>query len=185
MDKIKINLLPPEIKEKAKKVAKRSFVNKISIILLGVLILATSGILAVVIFQGATVNSLNSDIEREQARIQSKRDAEAVVRLFKNRTDTINLFATKRYKQREVYDLITNLFPSAIRMQSIQIGKTKKVSIMGQTDNTSALQDLFNRLTDPKINEGKITSVTVENLNKSQLGNINFELSINLAEGVL
>lgn len=185
MDKIKINLLPPEIKEKAKKEAKQALVNKISIGLLGVLILITSSILAIVIFQGAKVNLLSTEIEKEKSRIQSKKDTEAVVRLLKNRIDTINQFTNKRYKQREVFDLITSLFPDGIDLESIQISKTTKVVIVGRTDDTSSLQSFFSNLTDPKVNEGKIASVTVDGLNKGRLGKMNFELSVHLAEGVL
>ena len=68
MDKIKINLLPPEIKEQAKKAAKQNLVSRISIGLLGLLILVTSIILGVVIFQGAEINNLNASIEQEKKR---------------------------------------------------------------------------------------------------------------------
>lgn len=185
MDKIKINLLPPEIKEKAKKEAKQSLINKISIALLGVLIITTSTILAMVIFQGAAVNALNSDIEKEKSRIQSKQDAEAVVKLLKNRIDTINEFSTQRYKQREVFNFITGLFSPGVTIDTVEIGRTPSVAIIGQTDTTASLQKFFNDLTDPKTNEGKITSVTVESLSKNQTGSINFELKVTLAAGVL
>jgi Tfp pilus assembly protein PilN len=185
MDKIKINLLPPEIKEKAKKEAKQSLINKISIALLGVLILITSSILAVVIFQGATVNLLNTEIENEKSRIQSQKDTEAIVFLLKNRIDTINQFTNKRYKQREVFDLITSLFPQGVALKTVLIDKTTKVVVVGQTDNTFSLQAFFDNLTDPQTNEGKIANVTVESLNNNQPGKINFELSVNLDKGAL
>lgn len=183
MDKIKLNLLPPEIKELAKKHAKQSLVNKISIGLLGFLILVTSSILAGVIFQGVSLNSLNTQIEKEKARIGREKDTEAVVRLLKNRIDTINEFSGKKYKQREVFDLITGLFPQGVNLNSLQINKTPRVVLQGETGSTIALQDFFDNLTNPKNNEGKITAVVVENMNRNLQGRINFELSISLAEG--
>lgn len=185
MDKIKINLLPPEIKEKAKREAKQSLINKISIAFLGGLILITSSILAQVISQGATVNFLNSEIEKEKSRIQSQNDKEAIVFLLKNRIDTINQFANNRYKQQEVFDFINSLFPQGIAIKRVSIDKTTKVVIGGETDETLALQAFLSNLTNPQINGGKIAFVIVENLNKSLSGKINFELSVNLAEGVL
>lgn len=185
MDKIKINLIPEEIKAKAKKEAKQALVNKISIALLGLLIITTSGILATVIFQGTTLNSLNERIEKEKFEVQRYKDVEAVVNLLKNRIDTINQFSNKRYKQRDVFDLLTSLFPKGVSLQSLQIDKTTKVVVSGQTDETSSLKNLFDNLVDPKINEGKISSVTVNSLNRSQQGRINFEFNIHLAEGVL
>lgn len=185
MDKIKINLLPPEIKDKAKKEAKQALINKISVALLGVLILITSSVLAVVIFQAATVNFLNSDIQKEKSRIEGFKEAEVVVTLLKNRIGTINQFSTQRYTQSEVFDLITGLISPGIDFDSFEIGKSSKIAIRGKTDTTSALQTFFNGLTDPKTNEGKITSVTVESLNKNQVGKINFELTVQLADGVI
>lgn len=185
MDKIKLNLLPPEIKNFAKKAAKQAKINRISIGLLGFLIIATSGILAAVIFQGASLSSLNSQIEQEKARITEEKDTEAVVRLLKNRIDTINEFGERKYKQRAVFDLITGLFPEGVKLRTIQINRTPRVIVGVETDNTVSLQKLFDNLSDPKANEGKITSVVVESMNRSLLGKISFELTINLAEGVI
>lgn len=185
MDKIKLNLLPPEIKNLAKKAAKQAKINRISIGLLGFLILVTSGILAAVIFQGVSLNSLNTQIEQEKSRITKEKDTEAVVRLLKNRIDTINEFGEKKYKQREVFDLISGIFPQGVTLKSIQIDKTPRVVVGVETENTVSLQNLFDNLTDPKTNKGKITSVVVESMNKNLLGKIRFELTINLAEGVI
>lgn len=185
MDKLKINLVPLEIKEKAKKEAKQILINKISIALLGVLIMATSSILALVILQGATLNSLNTEIENEKSKVQGLKDTEAVINLLKNRLDTINKFTNKRYKQRDVFDLITSLFPEGVSIQTLQIERSPRVVVSGQTDDTQSLKTFFDNLVDPKINEGKITSVTINSLNRSQRGTINFDLNVHLAEGVI
>jgi Tfp pilus assembly protein PilN len=184
MDKLKINLIPPEIKERAKKDAKRGLINKISIAFLGLLILVTAGILGTVVFQKGALNQVNAQIEQEKGKINSKRDTEAVLKLLKNRVDTINQFTENRYKQGEVFDLITGLFPPDVTLETLQINKTAKISVSGQTSSTQSLQQFFNNLTDPKTNEGKITSVKVENLNKNQQGGIRFDLIVNLAGGV-
>ena len=184
MDKLRINLIPPELKELAKKDAKRILVNKISVLLLGVLVLITAGILAVVIYQNVSLGTLKASIEQERLRINSSKDKEAVVRLLKDRIDTINQFTGNRYKQGEIFNIIMNLFPQGIVLGSIQINKTSSVVISGETESTLSLQDFFNNLTDPKTNEGKITSVKVESLSQSQKGGIRFDLKVTLAAGV-
>lgn len=184
MDKLRLNLIPPELKELAKKDAKRVLVNKISILLLGVLILVTACILAVVIYQSMSLGVLKATLEQERLRINSSKDKEAVVRFLKNRIDTINQFTGNRYKQGEIFNLMMNLFPSGIVLGSIQINKTNTVVISGETENTEPLQNYFSNLTDPKINEGKIASVKVESLSQSQIGGIRFDLKVTLAPGV-
>ncbi|HLC88379.1 MAG TPA: PilN domain-containing protein [Patescibacteria group bacterium] len=184
MDKLRINLIPPELKELAKKDAKRVLVSKISILLLGLLVLVTSVILSVVIYQSVSLGALKAAIDQERLKINSSKDKEAVLKLLKNRIDTINQFTGNRYKQGEIYTMMMKLFPPGIVLSSIQINKTPIVTITGETDDTLSLQDFFNNLTDPKTNEGKITSVKVESLSQSQKGGIRFDLKVNLAAGV-
>lgn len=182
MDKLKINLIPPEIKEKAKKAAKRSLLIRISIGLLGLLILFTSLILGVIIFQNATVQALTAEIETEKNNVGALKDKEAVVFFLKNRIDTINKFSDEHYKQGEVYELISSLIPQGVNVTSIQVDKSDKVSLSGETTATSYLDVFFNNITDPNTNEGKIISASVESLNKAQSGILRFSLVINMKE---
>lgn len=182
MDKLKINLIPPEIKEKAKKEAKRSVVIKISIGLLGLLILVTIGILGVIIFQSATITGLNSSIEEEKTKITGLKDKEAVVFFLKNRIDTINKFSDNHYKQGEVYELISQIIPEGIDIASLQVDKSDKVTLSGETTTTLLLDVFFNSLTDSNTNEGKIASVSVDSLSKSANGILRFNLIVNMKE---
>lgn len=180
MDKLKINLIPPEIKEKVKKQAKRVLITKISVALLGVLIVITSLILGGVIFQKAQLQGLNSIIEQEKQQIGALKDKEAVVIFLKNRIDTINQVTDGHYKQDETLELITGLFPDGVNLGSLQIDKSSIAIVSGDTFDTLLLQQLFDNLTDPQTNDGKIASISVESLNKNASGKIRFDLQINL-----
>ncbi len=180
MDKLKINLIPPEIKEKAKKDAKRSVINRASIGLLGVLILVTSGVLLVSIYQSVTLQGLNTGIEQEKAEVTALKEKEAVVFFLKNRIDSINKFGLTQYTQTELFSMITGLFPEGVNLISLQIDKSDKVLIQAETKVTNALDVFFNRLTDPTTNDDKISSVSVDSLSKSQNGIIRFSLTLNL-----
>lgn len=183
MDKLKINLIPPEIKEQAKKEAKRSLMVKVSIGLLGLLIILTVSILAVIIFQNAVLQALNKDLEEQKTKIASLDEKEAVVFFLKNRIDGINQFSKNQDEKESIYELIRKLTPVEISLASLQIDKTNIVSFQGNTNSTAALDVLFNNLIDPKTSEGKIASVSVESLSKTQNSNITFNLAINLAGG--
>lgn len=183
MDKLKINLIPPEIKAKVKKQAKRSLITRISIGLLGLLIIFTSLILAGVIFQKAALQSLDSEIEKEKQQVGTYKDKEAVVTFLKNRIDTINQYANTQYHQGEIFELITKLFPSGVRLSGLQVDKNPVALLQGETEDTASLDQFFSNLTDPKTNEGKIASVSVESLNKSANGKIRFDLHITIGGG--
>lgn len=182
MDKLKINLIPPEIKEKKKKEAKRSVVNRISIGLLGVLIIVTAGVLGVIVIQSTTLNSLNADIEAEKGKIGALKDKEAVAFFLKNRIDTIGTFSDKRYKQGEYYQLISSLRVGGVEVQSLQIDKSDKISLSGETYSTTSLAEFFKNLTDPGKNEGLIIGVNVESLSRTATGAIRFSLMVTMKE---
>ena len=182
MDKLKINLIPPEIKEKAKKEAKTALFTRISVGLLGILVLITSGIIGVIIFQSVTIQNLNSEIEREKTDLEKLKDKEAVVYFLKNRIDSINMFATTQHTQNELYELVDSLLPPGINLVLLKIDKSSKIALQGETTSSSSLDNLFNNLTDKAKNDGKIDSVSVESLSKIRTGTINFTLSLNLAK---
>lgn len=182
MDKLKINLIPPEIKEKAKKAAKSAVIFRLSVGLLGVLILITVGILMIIIYQGVTVQALNSDIEAEKQALTPLKDKEAVVYFLKNRIDSINKFVVTQNTQNELFEIITGLLPPGVSLLALQINKSSQVVLQGETNSSVSLNNFFNNLTDPQTHDGKIASVTVESLNKSQTGVIRFSLMLNLAK---
>jgi hypothetical protein len=183
MDKLKINLIPPEIKAQAQKEVKRLRLFKISVGLLGLLIFFTVCILSVIIYQGAVLRALDADLESEKVKIAALKDKEAVVFFLKNRIDTINQYSFGHYVQGEVYELINKLTPREISLTSLLIDDSELVSIQGNTTSTDALNTFFSNLIDPKLNEGKIVSVSVESLTKTQGSNIGFSLSVNMAGG--
>lgn len=180
MDKLKINLIPPEVREKAKKEAKRSVITRISVGLLGLLILVTAGVLAVTIYQNATLQSLNQDIENEKSNIGNLKEKEALAFFLRNRIDSIDKFASTQNTQSELFTLIVGLFPDNVNLISLQIDKSDKVVIQGETNSTAPLDVFFNRVIDPKTNEGKIASVLIDSLNKGQTGTIRFSITLSL-----
>lgn len=182
MDKLKINLIPPEIKEKKKKEEKRSVINRISIGLLGVLIIITASILAVIVLQSATLQSLSTDIESEKAKIVAAKDKEAVAYFLENRIKTISTFTDDRYKQGQYYELVTRLVPFGVNVTGLQIDKSDRITLTGETPVTNILANFFKNLTDPTMNEGLITSVSVETLSRSNSGAIRFGLVLNMKE---
>lgn len=182
MDKLKINLIPPEIKEKKRKEEKRSVINRISIGLLGILIIITASILAVIVLQNATLQSLNAAIETEKTGIAASRDKEAVAFFLKNRIDTIGTFTDDRYKQGEFYELVTKLIPAGIDVNGLQIDKSDKITLTGETFSTKSLADFFKNLTDPSMNEGLVSTVSVETLSRNNTGSIKFGLVLNMKE---
>ena len=180
MDKLKINLIPPEVKEKAKKEAKRTVISRVSVGLLGGLILLTSGVLSMTVYQSVSLRNLNSEIDQEKTKISALKENEAVIFFLKNRIDSVNTFAPTQYTQSELFDLITSLFPEGVGLTSLQIDKSNKVVLQGETGDTDSLDTFFGLLKDPNSNEGKISSILVDSLSKNPEGVIRFSLTLSL-----
>lgn len=180
MDKLKINLIPPEIKEKKKKEAKRSTVNRISIGLLGVLIIITSFVLGVIVIQNTTLQNLNTEIENEKNKIAGFKDKEAVAFFLNNRMTTISNFSDKNYKQSSYYELMTKLVPEGVEIEVMQIDKTNKITLSGATNSTAAFGEYLSNLTNPVNNDGLVDFVTIESLSRTATGIIRFNFVVNM-----
>lgn len=184
MDKLKLNLIPLELKEQAKKEAKRSLVVRISLGLLGLLILITFGVLAAAILQGLELSKINAQLDQHKTEVASLKDKEAVISFLKNRIDAINTFTNNRYKQAEILELVERQFPGGVNLVALHIDKSTKVLVQAQTSDTKLLKQFIDTLTDPQNQEGKIASVSAQNVNLSQDGKINFDLQLILSKEI-
>lgn len=181
MDKLKINLIPPEIKERAKKQQKKARVIKVSVGILVVLIVITIALIGGVVLQNGKLQSLNNELEQQRTQISQLKDNEATIFFLKNRIDTINQYDRNKYPQGEVFELMRKLIPPGINMTYLQVNKTETVSFQGDTVSSAALELFFNNLMNPAKNEGRIAGVSVDSLSKTQAGSIVFDLKIKLS----
>jgi|SRR3989344_5927690 len=180
MDKIKINLLPPEIREFAKKRNQKALLVKVSILMLILLVIGTSLLLSVVVFQRGTISDLDGSIKQLEVKITTLKQKEVILSVLKNRFTNISKLENTPAKQAETFNLITAIVPQGVDIISLTLDKPESLLLSAETTDMNLLQELFNNLTDPKVHEGKIIAATIESINKRANNKVHFDLTIKL-----
>jgi len=183
MDRISINLLPPELKLSKKKEQKKQWAMRVSVGVLVGMILATSSLIAVSVVQSALLSSEERKLENLKNQVATYKEAEGIASLLRNRLTGILQANQKKYPQTEAFIMLTKLTPEEVNLFAFKVDKSLKASLQGQTNSPARLEEYFTNLTDPKVNEAKINRVTVNNLNKGVAETIRFDLDVT-AKGI-
>ncbi len=178
MDRISINLLPPQLKENKQFESKKKLIYRISIAFLLVLILLTAGLIVMTVIQKSQLQKEVAKTASLTGKIDSLRENEAAVMILKNRLNTITQISGKQYSQTDSFILVTSLLPPNVNMQSFTVDQRNSVSLQGNAETASDLQKFFDNLSDPTVNEGKITKTTISSLNRGPSSRMVFDLEI-------
>lgn len=182
--RININLLPPELKEIKKRQQRKGFIVRVSIFTLLAMIVITASLLSFVVIQNARITQANKSLENIRNRIDTYKDSEAIAIILASRLDGIHSIILKDYPQIEALNLITALTPKDVRILAFNVDRNNKVTISAETNSVSSADTFFINLTDPKFNEGKISTVVVESMSRNKDRLIKFDLAVTLPGSV-
>lgn len=180
MNKLSINLLPPELNISRQESVRKKLIFRSSVGFLVVTIAAVIILLTLVLGSNLQRQNLEAEFENLKAKVASLKDNEFILSVLKGRIGSISSVLQKPSTEIEAYNLITLLMPQGIALQNFSIEKSKKVTLSAETSNPATLDNFFNKLTDPKSHDGRIQSVKLSNLNVGG-GRIKFDLSLVLA----
>ncbi len=180
MDRISINLLPIDLKENKKLLYKKKLVNLISSITVVILIVVTGILVILSVIQNSQVGKEETDISRLENTLSSLKEKEASVVILKKRLASISQVIKHKYPQTDSFLLVSSLLPENVTLQNFVAEQPNTVTLQGIAANAASLQHFFDNLTDPKINEGKITKTVISNLNRGNSPQLNFDLEVSV-----
>lgn len=183
MSKIQINLLPIELRSVNTQNQKKALFLNLSILWLVIVIVLSVGVLSFRFIQNTRIQNSDEKISEAKEKVNQYKTQEQLVLVLKQRLQGINTVVSQDAGQAQAFNLITLLTPAQIRITSFSIDKSGNVVLQGEASSLVVLKDLFDNLTDPRKNEGKIVSSKVEALNKGTNDRIRFDLTIQLAGG--
>lgn len=181
MNKLEINLLPPELNISKKESLRKKLVFRTSLGFLLLTILATIILLSLVITKNFQLNDEVASIETIKSNINSHKEQESLASVLRERVNSINALLKKESPEVEAYNLITTLMPPNVSLINLSLDKNRKMLLTGETSNFVLLDSFFSNLTDPKVHLGRIVSTSVNSLSVSQGSRVKFDLTINLA----
>lgn len=178
MDRISINLLPPQLKENKLFERKKKLINRLCVGFLSLLVVTSTVLIIFSVMQNNDLNSENEKLALVENNLNSLNEKEATVIILKKRLADITKIQNKKYPQTESFILISSLLPEETSMQSFSVDVGNKITLNGIAENAAAMQKFFDNLTDPAVNEGKIVKTNITNLNRGFSPRLIFELEI-------
>lgn len=181
MNKLSINLLPPELNISTQNSVKKKLIFRTSVVFLSLTILTTIVLLSLVLGSNVKLNKIEDTYVLLKDKLALLKENEYFASILKGRLTSINSVVQKPSSEVDAYNLITLLMPQGIIMQNFSLDKSKKILLSAETSNPVLLDNFFNKLTDPKSHDGRIQSTKLTNLNVGA-GRIKFDLMVLLAK---
>lgn len=166
--KISINLLPPEVRAEKLKQVKYYKIQTIGIIVILTLVFLTTLTLAMRILQSRNITEAQAKTEETGQRVSDLKTTQASLILLSDRLKVINQHFGVSSKQSEMYKLMDKLIPASVSINAITIGKAGDAVFLALVPDSTSLDNLINSLASKESNEGKISQVSIESLNRGR-----------------
>lgn len=170
MAKISINLLPPEVVAEQLKRTKFYKIQSAGIAIILLMTFLTSLTVAFRILQSRNIVAAQSKLDESSKQVSAYKSTEASLFILKNRLTVIDQYLGVPSEQSAIYRLIDKLIPSSVAVNSLTINKTGDVIVLSSVPDSVALDNLVNNLTSKESNEGKISQVSIDSLNRGRDG---------------
>lgn len=170
MEKISIDLLPPEFAAEEAKLGKFYKIQALGISIILLMIFLSIVLVSLRILQSNLVKSAQTQASEAEGKIASQSSKQASLMLLKSRLDTIQNYLSTPSKQVELYNLVAKLVPPTIDLSAVSVGADGTVLISALVPDVNALDRIFTDLLDKEKNKGKIAKVSIEALNRGKDG---------------
>ncbi len=170
MAKISINLLPSEIIVRELKKAKFYKIQLTGIVVILTMIFLASLTVALRILQSHNITEVQAQFNQTEQKVSDLKSTQASLFLLKDRLAVIDKYLGVSSKQSAVYKLLDKLIPSTVIINAITVNKSNEVVLLALAPDSVSLDNLMNNLTTKEKNEGNISQVSVESLNRGKDG---------------
>lgn len=168
--KLSINLLPPEILAQQLKSAKFYKIQTIGVMVILTMIFLASLTIAMRVLQSRNIVEVQAKVTESAGQVSDLKNTQASLFLLSDRLKAISEYWGISSKQTLMYKLIEKLIPPSVVINSISIDKTGEVVFLALAPDSLSLDNLLNNLTTKESNEGKISQVSIDSLNRGRDG---------------
>lgn len=165
---IKINLLPSEFLSIQKEYRKFKKIQLICISVMLVFAFLSSMTVALRVFQSQKVNTAQNQLDDLTNKVTGFKNKEVQLLILKSRIGAIEKLTDAPSTQRSLYNLIYQLVPSNVQINSVAIGSGGSVGLSIIVPDANTLEELLNNLLSKEKNEGRILEVGIENLTRNR-----------------
>lgn len=170
MEKISINLLPPEFTAEEVKKTKFYRIQALGISIILLMIFLSIVTVSLRILQSNRIKVAQIEAEELERKVSSLSSRQASLVLLKSRLDAINQTLGTSSKPAEMYTLVNNLLPPTLKVSSVAVGREGSILISALAPDVQTLDQIFSDLLDKEKNENKVSKVSIEALNRGREG---------------
>ena len=170
MAKISINLLPVEFKIEQLKKAKFYKIQTFGVITFMFVVFLSSLTIALRILQSSKISQIRTKVSASEQKITDLKNVQAALLLLKNRITVIDQYLGNPSKQVQMYKYMVDSLPSFIVLNSITVDKEGSVTLVAVSSDISSVDSWISSLTTKEKNQGQISKVSLESLNKGRDG---------------
>lgn len=170
MAKISINLLPPEIVAQELKKARFYKIQLVGIAIILVMVFLASLTVALRILQSRNIAVIQATLVEQEQKVSDLKDTQVALFLLKNRLNVIDQYFGTSSQQVSMYSLLDKLIPDSVSVNAVTIDKNSAVTFLATVPDSAILDNLVNNLATKETNEGKISQVSLDALNRGRDG---------------
>lgn len=178
MAKIVIDLLPVEFKTQVIKTAKFYKIQAIGVAIILFMAFLASLTLALRVLQNQQILQTKTRLTQAEEKVSDLKSTQASVLLLKNRLTTLRVYLENPSKPTQMYQLITELVPASFSVNSISVGTDGELLISAVAPDSLSLDNFITDLLAADKTQGKISQVSLENINRGREGIFRVSLKI-------
>ncbi len=164
--KISINLLPKEVLVLEKDKNRQKFLMRLAIGVLMVIIILTSFVFSIRIYQNQKSNQTISDLGTMQKDVETLKEEESLAVYLKQRLNSITSIVNSESPQAKGYNLITQLVPPSVVIVSLNFDNNGSIVLSAIAPSAQAAKDFFDKLVDPVANQGTVVGAHLDSLSE-------------------
>lgn len=177
MSSVSINLLPKEFRIDKKAQKKFQVVQRISIVILLILIFLATTSSALRILQSQGISKLTEEAMQKEDKVSSLKENEVTLVVLKNRLSSINKVLTTSTNKALVYKQILNSFPANVTISSVSVDQSGNVNMSIIAPDVESFENVFIALTSREFFEN-ISRIEFESLSRTREGIFRSNLKI-------
>ncbi len=178
MQKLSIDLLPAEFKQAQTKKSKLYKIQSIGIVVVGIVGFLASLVIILRVLQSQKILQLQSRAQEAEQKVSNLKTSQDYLFLLKNRLTTINQYLGVSSKQAQMYNVVENLLPPTVSINTISVSRNGEVSILATSSDGESLDLFLNSLLSKDKNEDKIKEISMDNLSRGKDGI--YRLTVNI-----
>lgn len=170
MEKISINLLPPEFTAEQVKKAKFYKIQGIGVVAILVMVFLSSLTVALRILQSQNISEAQTILNEKEQQVLGLKGRQASLILLKNRLTAVSKYLGVSSKQASVYKFINDLLPPTFGINSLTVDKSGEILILAVVSDVITLDNFISTLISDESGQGKVSQLSIENLNRGRDG---------------